>query len=133
MSAYQPKTGHKCHCRSGIQRDNCTACEGTGWRIDFAAIRAKRLWEVKEGTSRATVRADDHSSALARASEIGFSDPDSVVLSTPHQRAWVVSLNGRAIDTVFYTRECDAEYVRNSLVEHDNYDPRITVREQVKS
>lgn len=38
---YQPKTGQPCGCRRGIQRDNCAACEGTGWRIDFAAIRAR--------------------------------------------------------------------------------------------
>lgn len=25
----------------GIERDNCSACEGTGQRIDFAAIRAR--------------------------------------------------------------------------------------------
>lgn len=37
---YQPKTGQRCHCRPGIQRDNCPDCEGTGQRIDFAAIRA---------------------------------------------------------------------------------------------
>lgn len=39
--AYQPRTGDKCHCRAGRERDNCPDCEGTGWRIDFAAIRAR--------------------------------------------------------------------------------------------
>lgn len=39
---YQPKTGQRCTCRPGIWRDNCPQCEGTGWRIDFAAIRARR-------------------------------------------------------------------------------------------
>ena len=38
---YQPKTGAKCGCRAGQQRDNCPQCEGTGYKIDFAAIRAK--------------------------------------------------------------------------------------------
>lgn len=38
---YQPKTGQKCHCKRGIERDNCPDCEGTGMRIDFAAIRAR--------------------------------------------------------------------------------------------
>lgn len=38
---YQPKTGQPCSCKPGQQRDNCPACEGTGWRIDFAAIRAR--------------------------------------------------------------------------------------------
>jgi hypothetical protein len=39
--SYQPKTGAKCSCRPGVQRDNCPTCEGTGWVIDFRAIRAK--------------------------------------------------------------------------------------------
>jgi hypothetical protein len=37
---YQPMTGQKCHCKPGQHRDNCPDCEGTGMRIDFAAIRA---------------------------------------------------------------------------------------------
>lgn len=40
---YQPKTGEKCSCRRGIERDNCSACEGTGWKIDFRAIRARSI------------------------------------------------------------------------------------------
>jgi len=36
---YQPKTGAKCGCRRGVQRDNCPNCEGTGRVIDFHAIR----------------------------------------------------------------------------------------------
>jgi hypothetical protein len=36
---YQPKTGAKCSCKNGIQRDNCPNCEGTGMVIDFVAIR----------------------------------------------------------------------------------------------
>jgi hypothetical protein len=39
---YQPRTGQRCGCRPGIQRDNCQRCEGTGWVIDFRAIRAAR-------------------------------------------------------------------------------------------
>jgi hypothetical protein len=40
MGAYQPKTGERCSCLPGVYRDNCPACEGTGWVIDFSAIRA---------------------------------------------------------------------------------------------
>lgn len=40
---YQPKTGQPCHCKPGQHRDNCPDCEGTGQRIDFAAIRARRI------------------------------------------------------------------------------------------
>lgn len=42
MAAYTPKTGAKCACKRGIERDNCPRCEGTGWVIDFAAIHAAR-------------------------------------------------------------------------------------------
>jgi RNA polymerase subunit RPABC4/transcription elongation factor Spt4 len=40
--SWQPKTGHPCTCKRGVQRDNCPACEGTGQRIDFAAIHRER-------------------------------------------------------------------------------------------
>lgn len=40
-AGYQPKTGQPCSCKRGVQRDNCPECEGTGQRIDFAAIRAR--------------------------------------------------------------------------------------------
>ena len=48
---YQPKTGQPCNCRPGQQRDNCAACEGTGQRIDFAAIRAKAPAEAVPRTA----------------------------------------------------------------------------------
>lgn len=41
-SANAPKTGEPCGCRRGQERDNCPACEGTGARIDYAAIRRQR-------------------------------------------------------------------------------------------
>jgi hypothetical protein len=40
---YQPKTGNKCGCKRGIERDNCPACEGTGMQIDFKAGRKMPL------------------------------------------------------------------------------------------
>jgi hypothetical protein len=40
---YQPKTGAPCSCKRGVQRDNCPNCEGTGWIIDFKAIRDRKL------------------------------------------------------------------------------------------
>jgi hypothetical protein len=44
---YQPKTGVKCGCKRGVQRDNCPNCEGTGWIIDFKAIRGNNI-KIKE-------------------------------------------------------------------------------------
>lgn len=43
-------------------------------------------------------------------------------------KAWDVYLGRKQIDTVFYTKDCDAEYVRTSLINHDGYDYRIVVR-----
>ena len=37
----------------------------------------------------------------------------------------------KLIDTVFYTKDCDAEYVRRSLINHDGYPVDIRVRRAV--
>lgn len=50
---------------------------------------------------------------------------------TLHQ-AWDVFLNGKKIDTVFFTPDCDRDYVYRSLVGHDGYDARIVVRRNNK-
>lgn len=42
--------------------------------------------------------------------------------------SWDVILKGKVIDTVWFTKDCDADYVRSSLINHDGYDYRITVR-----
>ena len=49
---YQPKTGQRCSCKRGVQRDNCPSCEGTGWRIDFRAIRDKKTADRIDGYDR---------------------------------------------------------------------------------
>jgi len=42
--------------------------------------------------------------------------------------AWKVYVSGVQIDTVFYTQDCDSEYVRTSLIDHDGYPWNIVVR-----
>ncbi len=42
VNEYQPKTGAKCGCRRGVQRDNCSNCEGTGQVVDFRDIRNRK-------------------------------------------------------------------------------------------
>ena len=37
-----PKTGHACTCKCGVQRDNCSNCEGTGRAIDWRAFHAAK-------------------------------------------------------------------------------------------
>ena len=41
--------------------------------------------------------------------------------------AYNVRLGRKFIDTVFQSGKSDADYVRRSLIDHDGYDPRITV------
>lgn len=49
-------------------------------------------------------------------------------------RKFNVYLNGKNIDAVFYDRaaKVDREEVRRSLINHDGYNPGITVRESHK-
>lgn len=47
-------------------------------------------------------------------------------------QAWNVYLDGRWIDTVFYSSKATRDYVLDSLVDHDGYDPEITVRRKNK-
>lgn len=42
--------------------------------------------------------------------------------------AWDVYLNGKVIDTVFFTKDCTKDYVLKSLIDHDGYDPRIIIK-----
>ena len=41
--------------------------------------------------------------------------------------AWLVFRKNKQVTTVFFTADCDAEYVRTSLINHDNYWPDIYV------
>ena len=41
---------------------------------------------------------------------------------------WNVYLGKKLIDSVYYTKDCDADYVRRSLINHDGYHPSIQVR-----
>jgi len=44
--------------------------------------------------------------------------------------AYNIYLKGKIIDTVFYTEQCDKQYIYNSLVNHDGYDQNIIVRKR---
>jgi hypothetical protein len=45
-------------------------------------------------------------------------------------KAWDAFLNGKYIDTVFFSESFDHEYVKKSLVEHDGMNPDIKVYER---
>ncbi len=42
--------------------------------------------------------------------------------------AWKVYLHGKLIDIVFFDVDCDHNWVYDSLVNHDGYDPAIVVK-----
>jgi hypothetical protein len=42
--------------------------------------------------------------------------------------AWKIYLNGKMVDCVFFNNDCDAAYVKHSLINHDGYDAAIKVR-----
>lgn len=42
-------------------------------------------------------------------------------------KTWDVYLNGKHIDTIFYTVEVDEHEVLYSLIFHDGYDPNISI------
>jgi len=41
---------------------------------------------------------------------------------------WNVYLGGNLVDSVPYEENCNAEYVRKSLIEHDGYNPQIKIK-----
>lgn len=41
--------------------------------------------------------------------------------------AWDVYSNSRLIDTVFFDKDCDEWYVKNSLINHDGYPSGILI------
>jgi hypothetical protein len=42
---------------------------------------------------------------------------------------WDVYIDNEWIDSVFFTNDCDANYVKNSLIEHDYFPENIIVKE----
>lgn len=47
-------------------------------------------------------------------------------------QTWNVYLNSQLIDTVFFNKGINKDYVLDSLINHDNYDSEITVRKSNK-
>ena len=46
---------------------------------------------------------------------------------------WDVWHKGKCIDSVPYEKDCDKEYVRRSLIEHDGYPTGIKIRKAEKT
>ncbi|MFW6272831.1 MAG: hypothetical protein ACOC2U_03530 [bacterium] len=41
---------------------------------------------------------------------------------------WNIYLDGKLIDSVPYTEDCDKEYIQESLIKHDGYNQNIVVK-----
>lgn len=77
------KEGGKAHKAKGgevVGNSEVTGTRPTGGRL--ARADGGRGWKVAQGSSRGLVKAPDYAGALARASQIGFHKPSSVVLDT---------------------------------------------------
>lgn len=49
-------------------------------------------------------------------------------MTTRKFTAWNVYLKNHKIDTVFYLSDCDADYIKKSLIDHDGYSRSITIK-----
>ncbi len=49
---------------------------------------------------------------------------------TERSKTFNVYRKGICVETVFFSPECSADYVRKSLIEHDGYANDIVVRER---
>ncbi len=47
-------------------------------------------------------------------------------------QAWNVYLNGKKIETVFWDKDVKKDRVLHGLINHDGYDPAITIRKDNK-
>ena len=43
-------------------------------------------------------------------------------------QGWNVSLDGKNRDTVFFNSDLDKDYILDSLINNDNYNPNIKIR-----
>ena len=90
---YQPKTGQPCSCKPGQQRDNCPQCEGTGQKIDFAAIRNKNKSGADEAPGSSEIEGNSKDVNI-------FKDPSSRpkdVTSVPRPGSPVKTVSSSAV------------------------------------
>lgn len=59
------KSKEQCTCKKGQERDNCPQCEGTGFRIDFAAIRNAKPTKAQKLTIGTDYNEKDHPAICA--------------------------------------------------------------------
>jgi len=67
-------------CIHGLQDDSEGVLIMATRKVATKSVKLMPLWLVAKGRSKGTIRAPDFDAALKRAQEIGFSDPDSLVL-----------------------------------------------------
>jgi hypothetical protein len=54
----------------------------------------------------------------------------SIKTKKPKTTAWNVRIKGKTFDRVYYNADIKKEDVKRSLVEHDGYDPEITLHKR---
>jgi hypothetical protein len=53
-------------------------------------------------------------------------------MKQPRQIKWDVYFRGAKINSVFFTPDCDKEYVLKALINHDGFHPDIKIKEAAK-
>lgn len=48
-------------------------------------------------------------------------------------KEWNIYLGNDLIDTVFFSDNCDHDYIKDSLINHDGYDSRIELKESINN
>jgi hypothetical protein len=77
-------------------------------------------------TNPAPAAAKKENTMSANQSTLGGKNTPRRVVSAA-LAAWTVMLNGKEIDTVFFDKTVGAEAIKESLVKHDGFDPKIEV------
>ena len=86
-------------------------------------------WEIQVGTplnSRVISRSYEQMKALHEAIGKSLKNAEFHIAQQP----WSVYKDGKHITTVYFNRDCDADYVKRSLIEHDGYSPTLVVLDE---
>lgn len=116
---FQPKTGQRCNCKPGKQRDNCVNCEGTGWIIDHRDVREKKLQNPPEPVC------DLYQALVDAGQELDHHESDLYVLATD-EAAELVRLSRAKFST--FRSERDGELWIEVPFEWRPYWDRVTER-----
>lgn len=100
---------------------------------DAESVNDPRLQQALAATPFENLTAKDQWASWATDAQVkilggDYLDTEGEPAAGADMNWWQVKLNGKEIDQVPYTKDCDEEYVKKSLIEHDGYDAGIEVK-----